>query len=74
MYVFQEAIRWFICVIIDKLIAFKNICMRLTVWRISWVWDERLGITKKISAMDIHKDQNVDKLYLSQKKYLEKVL
>jgi len=33
-----------------------------------------LGEAKKILNMEIHKDYNVGKLYLSQKKYLEKLL
>jgi len=33
-----------------------------------------LGATKKILGIEIHKDQNIDKLYLSQMKYLKKVL
>jgi len=33
-----------------------------------------LGATKEILDMEIHRDQKADKLYLSQMKYLEKVL
>ena len=33
-----------------------------------------LGATKEILGMEIHRDQKADKLYLSQMKYLEKVL
>lgn len=33
-----------------------------------------LYATKKILGIEIHKDQNIDKLYLSQMKYLKKVL
>ena len=33
-----------------------------------------LGAVKKILAMEIHRDQKVRKLYLSQKKYIERVL
>ena len=33
-----------------------------------------LGAAKKKLGMEIHRDQKVGKLYLSQKKYIEKVL
>ena len=33
-----------------------------------------LGAAKKILGMEIHRDQKAGKLYLSQRKYLEKVL
>ena len=33
-----------------------------------------LGVAKKILGMEIHKNRESRKLYLSQKKYIEKVL
>ena len=33
-----------------------------------------LGAAKKILGMEIHRDQSVGKLYLSQKRYIEKLL
>uniref|UniRef100_A0A7C9CC22 NADH dehydrogenase n=1 Tax=Opuntia streptacantha TaxID=393608 RepID=A0A7C9CC22_OPUST len=33
-----------------------------------------LGVTKKILGVEIHRDQKVDKLYLSQRKYLKKMV
>jgi len=35
---------------------------------------KNLGAARKIFGMEIHRDRKADKLYLSQKKYLEKVL
>ena len=33
-----------------------------------------LGVAKKILGMEIHRDQSIGKLYLSWKKYIDKVL
>ena len=35
---------------------------------------KNLGGVKKILVMEIHRDRNAGKLYLSQRKYIEKVL
>jgi hypothetical protein len=60
----------------DMLIAAKSM---LEIKRLkSLLGDEfemkDLGVVKKILGMEIHRDRKVGKLYLSQKKYIEKVL
>ena len=35
---------------------------------------KNLGVVKKILGMEIHRDRKIGKLYLSQKKYIKKVL
>ena len=60
----------------DMLIAYKNMFeINMSKTQLQREFEMKdLGTAKKILGMEIHRDQKVGKLYLSQKNYIEKVL